>query len=209
MNKKAVLEYLNIFKEVDDKTDLLIEECMKDVVQKANFKVIYQTFSLLHNPLTIKELNLILDSKDLQFYFENCNQCIVIACTLGIEVDRYIKYLEHLDMAKAVVFDAVSSRYLEECCDQYEKSLSLSTHTFRFAPGYGDLSIELNVPLSKVLQIYKTIGVSINNGGLFIPMKSMLGIIGIGDRKQKSCLSCIRKKDCTLRKGNQRCYVID
>ncbi|MEG0276283.1 MAG: ABC transporter substrate-binding protein [Coprobacillus sp.] len=209
MNKKVILQYLNIFKDIDEKTDLLIDECIQEVKDKAHFKVTYQIFSLLHQPLKMKELNLEFESKDLEFYFENCHQCLVIACTLGVEIDRHIKYLEHLDMAKAVVFDAVSSRYLEECCDEYEKSLHLSTHTFRFAPGYGDLPLHLNIPLSEVLNIHKMIGVSINDGGLFIPMKSMLGIIGIGDKKQKSCLSCIRKQSCQFRKENQRCYVID
>ncbi|MEG0593210.1 MAG: ABC transporter substrate-binding protein [Coprobacillus sp.] len=209
MNKKAILQYLNIYKDIDEKTDLLIDECIKEVIEKSHFKVTYKKFSLSHQPLQIKELDLLLNSKDLDFYFENCFECLVIACTLGIEIDRYIKYLEHLDMAKAVVFDAVSSRYLEECCDEYEKSLHLPIHTFRFAPGYGDLALNLNINLSQVLQIHKAIGVSINDGGLFIPMKSMLGIIGIGDKHSKSCLSCIRKESCVLRKGNQRCYVID
>ena len=49
-------------------------------------------------------------------------------------------------------------------------------HTFRFAPGYGDLPLALNKPLSRVLQIDKKIGVTLSAGGLFIPMKSMLGI---------------------------------
>lgn len=112
-------------------------------------------------------------------------------------------------MAKAIVFDAVSNRYLEECCDAYEESLQLGPHTFRFAPGYGDLPLRLNIPLSQALMVHKRIGLTINKGGLFLPMKSMLGIIGIGKNIKKTCLSCIRKGNCELRKGGQRCYVID
>ena len=87
--------------------------------------------------------------------------------------------------------------------------MDLGVHTFRFAPGYGDLPLKLNIPLSQLLKIDKEIGVFINDGGLFIPMKSMLGIIGLGRACQKTCLSCIRKEQCELRKGGLRCYVKD
>lgn len=209
MNKKAILQYLNIYTEADEKTLSLIDECIQEVREIACFKVTYQYFHLEHHPLKIKELDLCLDSKDLEYHFKLCHECIVIACTLGIEIDRRIKYYEHYDMAKAVVFDAISSRYLEECCDEYEKSLNLKMHTYRFAPGYGDVPLSLNISLSKVLQTDKKLGMAHNQGGLFVPMKSMLGIIGIGNVNQKSCLSCIRQNDCSLRKAGVRCYVID
>lgn len=209
MNKKAILQYLHCFDQVDEKTNHLIDECILEVQKFAHFKAIYQEFSLKHQPIGIQELNVLLHSKDLEFYMKECQTCLVIVCTLGIQIDRQIKYYEHIDMAKAVVFDAVSSRYLEECCDEYEKTLKLGERTFRFAPGYGDLPLELNKTLSRVLNVDKKIGVTLSQSGLFIPMKSMLGIIGIGKSQHKSCLSCIRKGSCELRKGGQRCYVKD
>lgn len=209
MNKQAILQYLNYNGELDEKISQLIDECIEEVKQCAYFKVTYQIFSLHHQPLILSEMNLEIISQDLTHAFQDCQQCLVIACTLGIEIDRKMKYYEHIDMTKAVVFDAVSNCYLEECCDDYEESLHLGDHTFRFAPGYGDLPLELNKVLSRVLQIDKKIGVSINSGGLFVPMKSMLGMIGLGKQMKKSCLSCVRKADCEIRKGGHRCYVKD
>lgn len=209
MNRKAILQYLGCYGEGDAKTHAFIDECIQEVQELAHFKAVTRVFDLEHYPLSIQELDLLFESKDLEFYFQECSKCLVIACTLGVQIDRKIKYYEHIDMAKAIVFDAVSSRYLEECCDDYEKTLDLGAHTFRFAPGYGDLPLSLNIPLSRVLQMDKKLGVSINDGGLFIPMKSMLGIIGIGKSYQKTCLSCVRKGQCQLRKGGLRCYVID
>ena len=209
MNKKAILQYLNCFGQVDEKTNQLIDECIVEVQQYAHFKVVHQNFSLTHGPVGIQELDLSFCSNDLEFYMKECQTCLVIACTLGIQIDRQIKYYEHIDMARAIVFDAVSSRYLEECCDEYEKILNLGEHTFRFAPGYGDLPLVLNKTLSRVLNVHKKIGVTLSQSGLFIPMKSMLGIIGIGKSQQKSCMSCVRKESCELRKGGQRCYVKD
>lgn len=209
MNKKAILQYLGYYGEVDEKTNALIDECILEVQHISRFKAATQEFHLSHSPLCLKEMNLLINSQDLEFYFQDCSKCLVIACTLGIQIDRQIKLYEHIDMTKAVIFDAVSSRYLEECCDEYENNLHLGAHTFRFAPGYGDLPLTLNRPLSQVLQVDKKLGLTINNGGLFIPTKSMLGIIGIGKNVQKTCLSCVRMKNCELRKGGVRCYVID
>lgn len=209
MNKQLIYHYLNIHGTINQNIELLIDQCIQEVQELAEFRVVSQYFHLQHQPLKIKELDLELSSQDLSFYFQECHECFIVACTLGIQIDRRIKYYEHIDMTKAIVFDAVSNAYLEECQNQYEKSLNLGNHTFRFAPGYGDIALTLNKTLAKVLQIDKKLGVSINDGGLFLPMKSMLGIIGLGKEVKKRCLSCLRKEQCELRKGGLRCYVID
>ena len=207
MNKDIILQYLRYHGDVDKKTDALIDECIEEVKEYAYFKAVVQEFHVTHSPLKIEELDLLIESKDLEFYFKECSKCLIIACTLGIQVDRRIQYYEHIDMTKAVIFDAVSSCYLEECCEKYEASLKLGLHTFRFAPGYGDIPIELNKTFSRVLQIDRKLGVSLSESGLFIPMKTMLGMIGIGKEVKKTCLSCMRKDQCELRRGGSRCYV--
>lgn len=208
MNKKMILRYMHCFQEVDDPLNKQIDQCIKEVKQTAQFKAVHQTFSLSHDPLIINELQLVCDTKDLAFYLQDTNSCIVIACTLGFSIDQKIKYYEHIDMAKAVIFDAVSSRYLEECCDEYEKQFA-DIKTMRFAPGYGDIPLDLNKPLSDALHTYQSIGVSLTSGGLFTPMKSMLGIIGIKGNAKKSCMSCVRQSSCEFRKEGVRCYKND
>lgn len=209
MNKQVILKYLKIFKEPDEKTNQLIDECILEVKELAHFKVETLKVKLFHQPLYIEELNLELNSKDLDFYLKNCHECLLEACTLGINIDRKIKYYEHIDMAKAIVFDAVASRYLEECMDEYEANLNLGIHTFRFAPGYGDIDLQMNHLIAHALKVDKKLGLSISQSGLMIPMKSMIGMIGLGDSSKKSCLSCVRKENCSLRKAGERCYAID
>ena len=58
MNKKAILQYLNCFGQVDEKTNQLIDECIVEVQQYAHFKVVHQNFSLTHGPIGIQELYL-------------------------------------------------------------------------------------------------------------------------------------------------------
>jgi len=208
MNKEMILRYMHCFQKADDSLNKQIDRCVEEVRQIAQFKAVHQAFTLSHDPLTIKELDLACDSTDLACYFQDISSCIVIACTLGISIDRRIKYYEHIDMAKAVVFDAVSSRYLEECCDEYEKK-HVNSKTMRFAPGYGDIPLTLNKTLSNALRTYQTIGVSLTSSGLFTPMKSMLGIIGAKGNAKKSCMSCMRQSSCVFRKEGIRCYEND
>ena len=209
MNKQLIRHYLQAQTVMDQATEQLIDECIHEVLTMSQFKAVYQIYNLSHHPLMLKEVNVPLVSDDLKLYFKNCHQCLIIACTLSTMIDRQLKYYEHIDMHKAVVFDAVSNAYLEECCDCFEKTLNFKERTFRLAPGYGDIPIQLNKTFATLLQIDKTLGVSMNSSGLLIPMKSMIGLVGIGKNMPKTCLSCIRKGNCELRKGGQRCYVKD
>ena len=209
MNKQTIRHYLHASTIMDEYSEHLIDECIEEVQKYAQFKVVYQIFHLSHQPLMLEEIQFPLSSQDLAFYLQDCQECMIIACTLGVLIDRQMKYYEHIDMSKAIVFDAVSNAYLEECCDQYEKTLGYQSYTFRLAPGYGDIPLDLNKTFASLLQMDKKLGVSFNASGLMIPMKSMIGIIGLGKNLKKTCLSCVRKESCELRKGGQRCYVKD
>ncbi len=207
MNKQNILHYLMIQGDVDDETDKLIEECIKEVKELSLFKYIHKLIHLSHLPLKVNELDMVLESKDLQLYLGECQKAILIACTLGSEVDRKLKYYEYYDMSKAVVFDAVCNAYLEECADAYEETLNINPRTYRLCPGYGDIPLEYNKKFASFLQVDKHLLVSINHGGIFVPLKTMVGIIGIGVHKEKTCLTCVNLDTCQLRKEGKTCYV--
>ena len=206
MNKEYIYQYLHLNNNHKD-IDQLIDQCIDEVKNLSLFKCVYQRLKLKHHPLRINEY--LLDNQDLNYYLKDCDEVIIIGCTLGSEIDRKIKYYEKIDMAKAVVFDAVASSYLEQCCDEYEKRFNLSKRTFRLAPGYGNIPLEYNLYLSKILNIQSSLYVDINSGGIMTPMKSMLGIIGVGANIKKTCMSCLNEKHCLLKKEGMTCYVKD
>ncbi|MDD4371262.1 MAG: Vitamin B12 dependent methionine synthase, activation domain protein [Anaerostipes sp.] len=211
MLKEEALKYMgHRGQELTPIMEQALDECILEVKQYGNFKAVTKQFSLSHSPLKIDELEIELDYEDIKTYFEGCTSCIVIACTLGIGLERRIKYWSKVNMSRSVMMDAVASAYLEECCDQYEATLDLKERTYRFAPGYGDLPLGLNIPLGNALNISKVIGVSRTRSGLFLPQKSMLGLIGIGtENLKRSCGNCIRREQCELRKEGLRCYKTD
>ncbi|MBO4310061.1 MAG: hypothetical protein J5856_03225 [Lachnospiraceae bacterium] len=145
-------------------------------------------------------------SEDLSFYLEGCKEVVVFATTLGVNVDSYSKKLQANDMGTAVIYDALASALLEFMTDEYEDGLNLGAHTFRFAPGYGDIPIQLNYIIIDALSISKKIGIYKASNNMMLPQKSMITFCGMGKEVAPTCAHCIRLNNCSLRKENLRCY---
>jgi hypothetical protein len=145
-------------------------------------------------------------SEDLSFYLEGCTEAVVFATTLGVNVDAYSKKLQSRDMSLAVIYDSLASALLEFYTDEYENGLSLGAHTFRFAPGYGDIPIELNYIIIDALSISKKIGIYKSSNNMMLPQKSMITFCGLGKEVAPTCAHCIRLNNCSLRKEGFRCY---
>lgn len=145
-------------------------------------------------------------SEDLSFYLDGCEEAVIMATTLGVDVDSHSKKLQATDMGFAVIYDSLASSYLEFLTDEFEKELDLGEHTFRFAPGYGDIPIELNYIIIDSFGISKKIGIYKASNNLMLPQKSMITMCGLGKQSVPTCRNCIRLNSCSLRKDNLRCY---
>ena len=195
---------------IDDALQSLLMECYQELTALADFKVTCKVFPLKQSPLTILEANLNISYPDLCQLFSACHHVIIIGCTLGIAVDRRSKYYSHIDMTRMTVFDALASSYLEALCDDYEHYHFPQNRTFRFCPGYGQTPISLNHSLAQLLDSYRQIGLSVDPHDNLLPQKSMIGLIGLGNKKHhKTCKHCINLENCYFRKRGQRCYKTD
>ena len=164
-----------------------------------------------HEFMSVKNLmgidtELTSQSSDLSFYLEGCKDVVIFATTLGVNVDAFSKKLQANDMSRAVIYDSLASALLEFMTDEYEESLNLGAHTFRFAPGYGDIPIQLNYIIIDALSISKKIGIYKASNNMMLPQKSMITFCGMGKEVAPTCAHCIRLKNCSLRKDNLRCY---
>lgn len=151
--------------------------------------------------------------KQIQQLLKESHHCILMAVTIGHGVDRKIRELQIRNMADAVVFDACASSLVEEYCNSYEKYL-LSTHenlffTDRFSPGYGDLPLDVQVPLCRILDTNKKMGLSLSPTHLMSPKKSITALVGVADSPQpmriKGCGYCQMRGQCAYRKGGKTC----
>ena len=210
MIKENALKYLGYQNnKVDDNTNALLDEWLKELEQVTP-KFMYQTYTLTHHPLKINELNLLINYPDLIDLFNNCNKIVIIACTLGLEVDQKLRYYSKINLTKMTIMDALASSYIEIKCDEFEAKQNFSARTFRFCPGYGTVPLELNQALAQALSCDKHIGLTVQENNLLLPQKSMIGLIGLGEEKLiKHCFSCVNKENCIYRKRGQRCYKKD
>ena len=117
-------------------------------------------------------------------------------CTSGLEFETYQQRLkEQGDMVRVFIADALGSVIAEKCADQMEKALQESIdklgwkHTNRFSPGYCGWHVSQQQLLFPLFQGH-TCGVTLTDSSLMIPIKSVSGIIGLGEKVRKLEYTC-------------------
>ncbi len=176
----------------------------EDLCENVRFKGLHEFIAVSDFFKIDEELSSV--SEDLKFYLEGCTDMVIFATTLGVDVDAHSKKIQSKDMGVAVIYDALASALLEYYTDEYEDGLNLGEHTFRFAPGYGDIPIQLNYIMIDALSISKKIGIFKSSNNMMLPQKSMITMCGLGKKSVPTCTHCIRLNSCSLRKENLRCY---
>ena len=196
---------------VDDKTLQEIQDSFRELERVADKKSIYRIFELsLKDENELKIGNVEIYSRNLRTNLKDCKQVVLFAATLGAEVDRLIRKMQVVDMAKAVVMQACAATLLEEYCDELQQKIAEHMQEQgkyirpRFSPGYGAFSIQHQKAVLAMLEASKRIGVTMTDSYMLTPTKSETAVIGIGDAEMNcnlnSCEEC-DKTDCTYRRS--------
>ena len=117
-------------------------------------------------------------------------------CTSGTEFEAYQQRLKNEgDMVRVFIADALGSVVAERCADVMEKSLQESIdkldwhHTNRFSPGYCGWHVSQQQLLFPLFG-GNTCGVLLTDSSLMVPIKSVSGIIGLGEKVRKVDYTC-------------------
>ena len=161
------------------------------------------------------EGGLLLPGADLSAHLTGCGRAAVFCATLGAEVDALIRRAARLDMAKALTLDCCASAAVEEVCDQIEAELQGKfpgcSFPFRYSPGYGDLTLEVQGPLLDLLDAPRQAGLCVTSSNLLTPRKSVTAILGVSDgeieKTKRSCLGCPAQGSCQYRKAGGHCGI--
>ncbi len=125
--------------------------------------------------------------KDIDRHLKNCDRVILLCATLGAGVDRALARLTVSDIAMTPLFDAVAGAAIENVCDNLcaELTKTYGALTERFSPGYGDLTLEVGRTMVTLLDTPRTVGVTLTEGNMMIPQKSVTALVGMmkGDGK--------------------------
>ncbi|MGL6106338.1 vitamin B12 dependent-methionine synthase activation domain-containing protein [Romboutsia sp.] len=222
INRDEVLRYLEYKgQEISGNLEKVIDECIKTTIEKINPRYILRVYPILKKceaneyKIILQGTNLVIKSKDIYNLLYECNECIVMAATLGIDIEKEIRKNSYCELTKSIIIDACATTAIEAICDliQHKAKEVLNNKnnymTNRYSPGYGDLPLHINSNIINILNASKEIGLTITGKDIMIPRKSVTAIIGISKNKLKNnsvkCLGCSKYETCKYKKGDENC----
>lgn len=178
-------------------------------------RYIYRVCDLEHLPdrICLNGVGVELTGSTVQKMLARCDRAAVLACTLGARFDAKLLALQARDMAKAVIYDALGSAFVEAGCDAAEREIAGRFPdlflTDRFSPGYGDLPLAVQPALCAALDGGRRLGVTVTPSLLMNPVKSVTAVIGLSATPQpariRGCGFCNLRERCQFRKEGKTC----
>ena len=167
----------------------MVSECIKEAEGLLSYNVCFAVLDASVNGETVDLGFSSIKSKNLSKNLEGCTKAVVFAATVGVGIDRIIAKYNRISPARAVCLQALGSERVEALCDEFEndikKELGGEGVFFRprFSPGYGDLPLEFQKDIFRLLECPRRIGISLGESLLMTPSKSVTAIIGFGEKK--------------------------
>ncbi len=162
----------------------MVEECLRECHQSLSYKVCYLKTDIKVEEEYTKFPFGIFKSSSLAKNLKGCKEAIIFGATIGIGLDRFISKYGQLSPAKGVIFQGIGAERIEALCDEFMEDIAKENNIAfspRFSPGYGDLSIEVQKDLFKILNCPGKIGLTLLESYLMSPSKSVTAIAGIID----------------------------
>ena len=160
----------------------LLSECENLILPVLAPKAVYEVYPLTRCGGEALDLGFArVNSHSLYINLRASVKVALFAATVGAGVDRLILKYNKLSPARAVVLQAMGAAAVEQWCDEVNGIIKAKyIHTRpRFSCGYGDLPLALQREIFPALSVTKNIGVTLTEGDLMMPSKSVTAIIGI------------------------------
>ena len=199
-NRKEALRYLRARPD-DETAGILVDTVYLKLRNEVQARSVLQKHSI-----TVDEAGVTLDtgvrftSRDLARHLKGCDKELLLAATLGSRVDVAIRRLALGSVAEGAAAQAVAAALIESYCDSVQAQADTDglAQRPRFSPGYGDWNLEEQRLLFPVLDCAKRIGLTLTDGLMMAPSKSVTAIIGLSED-----VACVWNKCMTC--GNVNC----
>ncbi|WP_090090715.1 vitamin B12 dependent-methionine synthase activation domain-containing protein [Clostridium uliginosum] len=218
INEQEVLRYLGHKGQVvDESIRVMLNECREEIktLITPRFVYNYNNIKLLESGVEVEGTSLFLIGNDIKEHLKNSKECVLMAVTLGNEIEKKTRLYEKTNLTKALILDACATTAVEEVCDYVEDIIRKEANlkdkgiTFRYSPGYGDLPLDIQNNFLRALDAQKKIGLTVSSHDLLFPRKSVTAIIGIVNKevkvKKKSCSECSNYSNCKFRREGETC----
>lgn len=211
-----VLRYLGYKgQEIDEKLIDEIKRCIDESKSIIRSKCIYREFNLLKedNEILLEGTSLRLKGNDITNLLKECDRCVLMAVTIGSDIERNINFYSKLNLTKSIILDACATTAIEEICDKTQEEIRVDIlkgeekFTFRYSPGYGDLPLDIQKEIINILDCERKIGIKVSNEMILFPRKSVTAIVGINSSKviNRKCENCNNYERCNYKRGDKKC----
>lgn len=211
VKRREVLRYMGCKGDVPEEIRKLAEESLSMLWEVCEPKHVVREFSLkLPGDGVIETECFRTVSKNLEKNLRECQGVLLFAATIGIGADHLIRRYTRLDMSRALGLQAGAAAILEEYCDEVCRGLAQEYEKKgyflrpRFSPGYGDFPLSCQPAILHGLEAGKRVGITLTEGCLMMPTKSVSAVLGIGRTPVRclvqGCEAC-GKTDCPYRRG--------
>lgn len=216
INQNEVLKYLRYRGgEIPPEIEQQIQDCMDAVLRVARPRFRFVPFTLQREAhgLRLAGTGFALPGQQIAALLKSCARCVLMAATLGGEIEGLLRRTQLTDLARAVILDACASAAIENVCDNLETEILAQfpgMHlTDRFSPGYGDMPISVQRAFCDVLDTGRAIGLTVSQSGILLPRKSVTAVVGLADTPQpkrfRGCAYCSLFATCVYRKDGKTC----
>ena len=211
VNIQEVRRYLGYqgINKIDEATSRCIEECISELNEKVEPRYIYKFFPINwssdSDDYLLEFSGIRIGEGKLSKNLEGCTWIAMMAVTLGPVPDMLIRRVSLRETFKAMVYQATGAAMIEAFANDINNKIkeevaarNLFTRP-RFSPGYGDFPLTVQRDFEQILEMPKTIGVSLADSLLMSPTKSITAVVGISPTR-------LREQDC-ITSGCDNCNM--
>lgn len=184
-----------------------IKRIRKEALDQIRPRAVVRRFARLPDG-TLDGTRFLPQGGDVRGMLASCHEAVLLAATLGTESERMLLREQTKSATDALILDAALSAAIEAVCDQMEEALrdELTAQglylTDRFSPGYGDMPLAQSGQICEVLNVGRTIGLTVSQSGILIPRKSVTAIMGVSrtavSHRPKGCEGCSARQNCAF-----------
>ena len=167
-------------KQTDGGIETLFEESLGLLPDKQVGRVCFRAFTAEECLSSVGEY---AKSKLVQLRFQGAQYAIAFAATVGLGFDRLVARYASVSPTRGALLQALGAERIESLCELFQKEIKTACKkegyvaNERFSAGYGDFALQAQTWFFKELDCPRKIGVTLTDGYLMSPTKSVTGLI--------------------------------
>ena len=194
-NRREALRYLRARPD-DKEAQLLVDTVYLKLRNEVQARHVLQKYRVAVDATGVTlESGTRFNSRDLAAHLKGCEEALLLGATLGSRVDAAIRRLALGSVAEGAAAQAVAAALIESYCDEVQARFDTGglAQRPRFSPGYGDWDLAEQRLIFPVLNCAKLIGLTLTEGCMMAPSKSVTAVIGLSEDVQcvwNKCITC-------------------